>query len=47
MGKIDLTINKAGLENNIRKAKENNIIILFRNRYTVVIYALKSTLELS
>ena len=27
MGKIDLTINKAGLENNIRKAKENNIII--------------------
>ena len=27
MGKIDLRINKAGLENNIRKAKENNIII--------------------
>ena len=27
MGKIDLSINKAGLENNIRKAKENNIII--------------------
>ena len=27
MGKIDLTINKAGLEHNIQKAKENNIII--------------------
>ena len=24
---IDLTINKAGLEHNIQKAKENNIII--------------------
>ena len=27
MGKINLEINKTGLENNIRKAKENNIII--------------------
>ena len=27
MGKIDLSINKAGLEHNIQKAKENNIII--------------------
>ena len=27
MSKIDLTINKAGLEHNIQKAKENNIII--------------------
>ena len=27
MGKIDLSINKVGLEHNIQKAKENNIII--------------------
>ena len=27
MGKIDLSINKTGLEHNIQKAKENNIII--------------------
>ena len=27
MGKIDLTINKTGLAHNIRKAKENNVII--------------------
>ena len=27
MGKIDLSINKAGLEHNIQKAKENNVII--------------------
>ena len=27
MGKIDLTINKTGLQHNIEKAKENNVII--------------------
>ena len=27
MGKIDLSINKVGLEHNIQKAKENNVII--------------------
>ena len=27
MGKIDLTIHKEGLQHNIQKAKENNIII--------------------
>ena len=27
MGKIDLSINKTGLQHNIQKAKENNIII--------------------
>ena len=27
MGKIDLSINKEGLQHNIQKAKENNIII--------------------
>ena len=26
MGKIDLTINKTGLQHNIEKAKENNVI---------------------
>ena len=25
MGKIDLSINKVGLEHNIQKAKENNV----------------------
>ena len=27
MGKIDLTINKTGLQHNIKKARENNVII--------------------
>ena len=27
MGKIDLSINKVGLEHKIQKAKENNVII--------------------
>ena len=29
MGKIDLTINKTGLQHNIEKAKENNVCLLY------------------
>ena len=38
MGKIDLSINKVGLEYNIQKAKENNVIIptIAQDRKSVV-----------